>query len=157
MMTILCSACSLGLRVNGDPEEAYHLVGPGSCYWPDKYTCFQCEGRAHGMPEQQVDLTILARMTVIDVSPQEAFAALNGMGVPTEKSCTKEDLNELFDVHRVKRVIGRNIVGTTRCIVDALELDDGTKVYLDASTEGATAYRVTRPHSYVKQLENDNG
>jgi hypothetical protein len=55
----------------------------------------------------------------------------------------------------VKRVHGKDIQGTSRSIIDFLELGDGSKVYLAASAEGATVYRVAKPISYVEEVSRD--
>jgi len=150
MILIVCLPCACALRVSGDPVEIRSLVGVGSDV---ACLCYNCQNKAERLLESQIDPLLLVQLQITDVSPQEAFAAIHGLGLPTERSCTKEDITELFAQQPVKRVQARNIEGTPRCIVDYIELADGTRLYLDASALGATVYRITRPISYVKKFD----
>lgn len=152
MILILCLPCAFAMRVNGDPEEILPLVGPRSEYWPNKFTCPRCEKPAEGQLEAHVGGPALSRMEVVDLTAQEAIAAMHGLGLPVERACTIEEVQELLSEKKFKVARGTNIRGTTRCILDHLVLEDGTRIYLGASAEGATVYRITRPHSYVESL-----
>jgi hypothetical protein len=92
-------------------------------------------------------------MSIQESTPQEAFAAFNGLGFPDEHHCSLETAQALLKEHPVRRIIGTNVKGAERTIIDALELWDGTKVYFGAGAGGAVIYRITRPVSYTKQLE----
>lgn len=149
---MLCLPCGFGLRVNGDLAEVMSLVGPQSDLWPKGFRCARCGEPIEASLEAQVAGTALARMQITNVTPAEALAASSGLGLPIERACTLEEVHELFQSRGVKRVVGANIQGTQRCILDYLVLSDDTKIYFGASTDGATVYRITRPHSYVESL-----
>lgn len=153
MILMLCLPCGFGLRVNGEPAEVMAVVGPQSDLWPKGFRCARCEAPIEAFLESQVAGAALAQMQITNVTPSEALAASNGLGLPVERACTLEEIHELFQSRGVKRVVGTNIPGTQRCILDYLVLNDETKIYFGASTDGATVYRITRPHSYVESLE----
>ena len=162
MIVVTCLACELLIRVMPEGEssdELEHLVGSRSDFWPDKYPCPRCGKNGQGLPEREVDTRVYQVMELRDVTPKEAFAIFNGMGFPDEQQCSMETLRTLLLEHPVRRVVGRDVVGMARSIVDHLELWDGSRVYLGAATEGAVVYRITRPVSYTaKQLEaHDSG
>jgi hypothetical protein len=84
------------------------------------------------------------------LTPQEAFVAFAGGGLPEESECSAARVAQLLKGARVKDVTTRHIQGTSRCALDSIELEDGTKLYLGASTHGASVYRVQAPHSYTR-------
>lgn len=158
MIYIVCTNCNTAMRVEAADElELQSLVGDLSDFYPDKYPCTRtgCKSMGRLFGPTDISQRAMAQLTIIDVTPQEAFAALNGLGFPKERSCYLEDVRAMLQVG-VKRVVGRDIPGTTRCIIDHFELNDGTVVHLGASSEGATVYRVTRPPAYVKGVENSD-
>jgi hypothetical protein len=60
-------------------------------------------------------------------------------------------VEKLLQERPVRRVIGRNVLGVERTVIDALELTDGTKVHFGSSAEGAVIYRVTQPAAYTRK------
>lgn len=90
------------------------------------------------------------KLDIVDVSPQEAYAAVNGLGMPVEKECSAAAVSQLLVEKRVVRVSASQIRGSHRCVLDFLELEDGTRVYIGSSAYGATVYRVAPKHSYVE-------
>lgn len=158
MIFIACLSCHLTLQVEGDNSEVNTLVGTASEYWPTGYTCSDCGKPARGLLAQEISAQAASKLRVVCVTPQEAFAALNGLGLPEERSCQLQDVQDLLSSVGIRSIRGKNIRGATHCVVDYLELKDGSKVYLGPSMEGAVIYRITRPHSYVKeQFGDDNG
>lgn len=158
MMLVVCLHCALVVRVMPasvldavSTDELDSLVGTKSSFWPDKYPCPACEVLCTGMRENEADARVLQLMTVRDVTPQEAFAAFNGLGFPEEQRCALATVQELLRAHPVRRVIGKDIAQAGRVVVDALELWDGTKIHLGAGVEGAIVYRIVPPHSYAKE------
>ena len=152
MIFVVCAICKTGLRISpGEVGESEGLFGRQSDYYPNSYPCFRCE-----MPIAQfipaVDSKSLQSIELFDVTPKEAFAAMNGLGIPGEQDCSATAVQQLFEVQQVKRVQTRPIRNSHRCIVDHIELGDGTKVYLGSSAMGATVYRVAKPHSYAEQV-----
>ena len=150
MILIVCGECRCALRVTGDLEEAHFLVGQKSDLWPGKFECFRCAGPATGVMELEFESKI--PMDLVEVSPQEALMAATGFGLPSERMCDKLTLNELLQAQPVRRVAGKDIVGSSRIVVDFIELTDGSRVYLGSSNEGAVVYKITRPHSYSEAV-----
>ena len=153
MILIVCENCSLCMRVMGPAEEIVYLVGEKSEYWPDKYPCPTCEKMCKGVPELLSDPRALSVMNLVEVNPQEAFAALNGLGLPKETNCTAEVVGALLLEQPIRRIKAANVWGANRCIIDHFELWDGTRVYLGAGGEGAVVYRIVRPQSYVEKAD----
>jgi hypothetical protein len=151
MILIICPKCRCGLRVTGEHEEVHSLVGQASDFWPNKFECYRCGKPAAGVMELEFESKL--PIDLIEVNPQEAFAAVQGFGLPSERMCDKLTLNELLEEQRVTKVVGKDIVGSQRVMVDYLELADGSRIYLGSSNEGAVVYKITRPHSYVEALK----
>jgi hypothetical protein len=106
------------------------------------------------MKEVDIEPGVLALLEVIDLSPKEAFMALNGLGLPPEQHCNLASVTLLLRETPIRLVRGVDIPGTERCMIDHLELWDGTKVYLGASSHGAVVYRVAPPFSYAKMVDH---
>lgn len=154
MITVVCTVCNAALRVTGDMSEVDMLVGTRSEFWPDRYICFACGQPARSFLSPEVSAAVLAQLHIVDVNAQEAFAALNGLGVPDERTCCEEVVLPLFERQGIK-VKGRQIRGARRYCVDELEFPDGTRLYLGASPQGALIYRVTKAHSYVEASDGN--
>lgn len=158
MIYIVCSSCNKGLRISGgdlrgDVSEAMSLFGPGSDMYPDAYPCFSCNEPAEFVAAADSDA--LLNLELFEVTPQEAMAALNGLGLPAEQDCSATAVQQALLSSPVKKVSARPIRNSHRSILDCIELEDGTKVYLGSSAYGATAYRISKPHSYAKGLQHD--
>lgn len=151
MILILCPRCKCALRVIGDMAEAHSLVGPGSEFWPDKFSCYKCERSAQGFLEAEVSIRV--EMDIKEVSPQEAYAAIHGLGIMAERDVDKLVVEALMREHPVRRVSCKDIFGGNRVMVDHIELWDGTRLHFGSSNEGAVIYRITRPHTYVDQVK----
>jgi hypothetical protein len=155
MIIIACTSCSFAMRVEASSEmEISGLVGDLSEFYPDKYPCpgEGCKEMARAFAPGEISLRAAEQLKIIEVTAPEAFAALYGLGLPKERSCYLDEVRAMFSVG-VKKLAGKDLPGTTRCMIDHIELNDGTKVYLGASAEGATIYRVTRQVSYVENVE----
>lgn len=162
MILILCSSllCRTVVRVMAaDPVQTDMLVGPGSQYWPNKFTCPRCDGPAVGHKEGEIDPNNFRNFTLIELEAEEMFRALNGLGLPEEQNCHVEVLLEVFGKQKVKNVAGYNIPGSNRFCIEWLEMEDGTKLYFGASAHGATIYRIVNKTSAVKKVleETDVG
>jgi hypothetical protein len=153
VILIVCRKCGCGLRISpgqvGDVSESENLFGRGSTLYPDKYPCFRCEQPSEFVPAAEAEA--LRAIELFDVTPQEALAAMNGLGLPSEQDCSASAVVELF-TKPVRRVHARPIRNSHRCLLDHIEFEDGTKLYLGSSAHGATVYRIARPHSYVKEV-----
>jgi len=149
MISIVCTDCKKALNVVGEMSEVDQLVGQRSEYWPNKYTCFSCGGVATGFLTPQISAAALGELDIYDVTVQEAFAALNGLGIPEERVCCADVIVPMLTALGLK-VKGKEYRGMTRYFLDELELPDGTKFHFGASPQGAAIYRITKPHSYRK-------
>jgi len=151
-MIIVCLKCSVGIRIiSEDLKEMELLVGTKSEYWPNQYPCYKCGKMASGVHEAEISADASRALSIIDLSVHETYAALNGLGVPSEQTCCREVLEQLLESSGIK-LHGRQLRGQTRFIVDRLELADGTMLYFGASSQGAAIYRIVKPHHYTKQL-----
>ena len=157
MLIVPCFNCYTAVRVMGEPTHVGQLVGESSEFWPKGYRCVSCDKRCDGMAEVDVEGAVLQRMKVRELSAEEMLAAQHGLGTPDEMLCDGATVRELFK-QPVKKIHGYDIKGTTRFCIDALELEDGTKVHLGSSPSGAVVYRISRPISYTQRaLEEGNG
>lgn len=164
MIVVACLPCARAVRVMpafaGDPGSAQQLdqlVGRRSDFWPDKFPCPWCGKWATGMLEHEADTRVLQVMSLQDLTPDEAFAAFNGLGFPDEQRCSLESVQALLLESPVRKVLGKSVSGMERTIIDALELWDGSKVYFGAGAEGAVVYRITRPVSYTAKVLKESG
>lgn len=155
MILIACTHCRKALRVTGELDELEPLVGQRSEYWPDKYPCYCCGGTAAGFLVPEISEAAHASLSITDVTPQEAFAALNGLGLPDERTCCAEVVEPFFEKQGIK-VHGFQPRGTMRYLVSELEFPDGTKMFFGTSPQGALIYRITKKHSYLKAVEQSN-
>ena len=94
------------------------------------------------------------KWAIIDLSPHEAHLAMEGMGIPAERECAAEIVRKLFQEQRVRDVVVRPVSNTGKSVLDAVHFDDGTALFLCASSHGAQVYRIRKPHSYVKEIDN---
>jgi hypothetical protein len=148
-------SCYTAVRVIDDPAQTESLVGQGSEFWPDKYTCVSCTASCEAIAEHDADPEALARMKVRDLTAAELYAALLGLGTPDEMVCDGTTVRELFATKPVKRVHGKDLPNTTRFLLETIELEDGTKLHFGAGAQGAIVYRITRPVSYTKKVLAD--
>lgn len=153
MILVFCSDCHHMVRIMGVPEEVDTLVGSSSPFWPDKFPCVYCSKHGPGFKEHEVDESLIYLSSVMDLTPQEAFLAFNGMGLPRERSCSGEVVQELFTTP-VRRAVGKDSK-TGRFVLEHLEFWDGTKMYFGAAPDGAIVYRIARPHSYTREALNE--
>lgn len=150
MIIIACLKCSTALRTSGDVAEVHTLIGQGCEWYPNKYPCPTdgCPGPAEYC--QAIDSSAFSALHVHDVTPQEAFAALEGLGLPPERDCGETAVRLALE----KKIVSagtRQLHGVNRCVVEWLEFEDGTRLHLAASAEGAVAYRLSKPFSYVEK------
>ncbi len=150
MVYLVCQECRTGLHISpGEPGELESLfeVDPRGLGMK-AYPCFRCE-----LEQAALTMEFPEGMVLFDVNPSEAFAAINGLGVPGEQECNGTAVADVLLERRVKHVTTRMIRNSHRCILDNIEFDDGTKMYFGASAGGATVYRIAPKHSYVKEVE----
>jgi hypothetical protein len=159
MIVVACLACGFAIRVMptkvADPhsvQEVHQMVGKYSDLWPNKFLCPRCNNPARGLLEREIDPKAMALLEVRDLTAHEALAAFNGLGLPEEQKCSFDAVSKLLLEQPVRNIIGTDVVGQARTIIDSLELMDGTRVYFGAGAEGACIYRITRPISYAERL-----
>lgn len=146
-MNLACSDCKMVWRTMTDTP----LIWRGSEWWPDKYVCPRCEGRhCRVCPSESIP----SDYSIHDLEPEELYAALHGMGLPSEMLCDGATVRELLANHKIEQVVGFDVPNTTRFIIHVLVLDNGTRIHLGASPSGAVVYRISRRHSYVKEVLN---
>lgn len=140
---VFCNWCGCTLRVLDKlSEKDEQLVGQTSEFWPDKYKCTKCGADATGCPEQEVP-RFMQSAAIVDLTAQELYAALVGMGLPKEAECTLTNVAALLGKVGVK-IVGKDVPNTGRCTLDYLEFPDGSLLYLGASSHGAVVYRLIR-------------
>ena len=161
MIVVTCPDCSLAIRVMpthaAQPaaiRELRELVGDKSEFWPNKFPCPRCEKECVGLSESLVDDRVYALLTLRDLTPAEAFAAFKGMGLPEEQRCSMAAVSELFKEQPVRKIIGSDVEGQERIVLDTIELWDGTKVHFGASPAGAVIYRIVRPPCLAMKVED---
>lgn len=153
MIVVCCHNCMLALRVIGEPLEVHSLVGQNSDFWPNKYTCPRCLfTSAVGCVESALSGDQLNEFELMDLSAHELFAALNGLGLPDEQECSLETVTALLKEHHVKRVVGADVLQTSRCVLFMLELANGTRLHFGSGPEGAVIYRNVPPQSYAEKI-----
>lgn len=150
-MIIACTSCSSAIRVQAEEHSAQVLVGNKSDFWPDKYPCYRCGAHVAALMDPEISAEALVALDIVDLTPDETFSALMGLGVPEEQTCCAEVVVPLFEKYGLS-VKGRQVRNAMRYCLEYIEFPDGTRLHLAASPQGATAYRVVKPHSYVKGL-----
>lgn len=156
MIYIVCKTCKRGLRVaSTTPGEVSALLGPGSEYHPDKYPCYLC-GESHGVFAAFMDASAAATLDLVDVNPQEALAAMHGLGLPAEQDCSAAAVQQLLEGKKIHRVRTQTIRNSHRCVIEFIELEEGVRVYFGASTHGATIYRVSKVVSYADRVQPED-
>lgn len=131
---LLCHRCAAGISLIGDNLSVLEGV---------ELRCPSCG--SHNMQrhlQEDVDPTILSRSSIRSHTPEEALMALEGIGYPDEQQCDADTVRRLLGTSGVL-VSVKDVAGTSRSVVDFLELPSGTRIYLGSSAHGAIAYRVT--------------
>lgn len=152
MIIIACKDCGTAVRVTGEHEELSHLLGEQNPDWyPSKYPCptALCRGKAEFM--EGIEPAALRLLNVYDLTPHEAFAAFNGLGLPEERDCGPTAVKDALMRSGIKDVDVRLIRGSNRSVIYNLTLKDGTILYLGSSPFGATVYRMSGLQSAVKR------
>jgi len=158
MRMVICTNCKLGLRIIEKNEaEGRFLIGEESDFRASGYNCPRCGARAAHLFEQNVDPDVLHVLELIEVTAQEAVAALHGLGFPSERQCSEETVIDILQRKKIKSVIGRTIVGRKRYCIDKIIFKDGTIMHFCASSFGAAVYRITPPRAYTEKVLDEAG
>jgi rubredoxin len=155
-LVVTCEGCGSIYRVmqQHDGADVDLIVGEHSEFWPNKYTCPRCGARAAGAHEDALPRGFQT-VSIIDLTAEELLAALYALGLPEERKTALADVQGRLTKNWIAHVVGHDVAQTGRCCIDYLEMADGTKIYLGASTHGAVVYRVVSPASYVKRVEEE--
>lgn len=154
MIIIVWPGTKLAIRTVGEFDEVEHLLGPKSEWYPDKYPHPDPEVKELGSFQNAIDARAMPELDLHDVTPQEAFAALSGLGLPNERDCGTTAVERVFESQGVKKVHMRQVNRANRTIIDSIEFDDGTRMFLASSPVGAVVYRISKPR---RCLEAANG
>jgi hypothetical protein len=146
-LIVHCQGCGALYRCFGDTG----LVGEGSSWWPTDYVCPMCQGNAVGMHEEDLPRAMQTAL-IKDLLPEELFAALHGMGMPEDRHATADSVKDMLLTKKITSVLLTDVKNTERCVIDKVVFEDGTKLYLGASTLGAVVYRVTAPVKYSERV-----
>lgn len=149
MIAIVCTSCKHCIHVIGEMSEVDLLVGQRSDFWPDKYKCWACGKYMEGFLAPEISYAVLNELFIYELSPNETFAALMGLGLPEERAVDADTILELFEKVGLK-VKGKAYRGQSRYFIDEIEFPNGMKLHLGASPQGAAVYRITKPHSYTR-------
>jgi hypothetical protein len=127
-----------------------HLFGEKSDWYPDKFPCpwVNCDGKGELLTSIQPEA--LAALSVHELTPQEAYVAFNGLGLPEEQDCGPTAVQVAFN-KLVKKVNVALLKGTNRSIVNWIEFEDGTRLFLGATAAGAIVYRIAKPRSFTQE------
>lgn len=153
MLLVVCKACAAVYRIDTgsvDPVEAQSLVGMRSDWWPNRYPCVLCGGMAE--MADSIDPAALAAMAKYDLTPQEAFAAFNGLGLPDEQDCGPAAVKEVLQSSGVKDVVVEQLRGSNRSILRRIVMEDGRTLHLASGAMGALVYRISKPRSHVQEM-----
>jgi hypothetical protein len=151
MLTIVCSMqeCRTGLRIDGELEVMESLF-LRSDWHPDNYPCPRC-GAPSSMIES-ISPMALQHLQMSDLSPQEAYAAFNGLGLPDEHDCGPTAVEQLLLNQKVVKVDAKLIKGSHRSVLRSIEFDNGTRMYLSSSPFGSTVYRIAPKRSFTEEV-----
>lgn len=130
---LLCHRCAAGISLIGDNRSVLEGV---TLRCPN---C--CSERVHRHLQEEVDPAILSKSSIRPLTPEEALMALEGIGYPEEQHCDADTVRRLLQTVGVT-VSVKDVEGTSRSVVDFLELPSGTRLYLGSSAHGAVVYRV---------------
>jgi hypothetical protein len=146
----LVCACGIALRINGDAQEVNYLLGEQSSWYPDKYVC---PGVACGAAMHYAEsVEGLENLDLHDLTAGEAYAAMHGLGLPSERACGAAEVRDLLTGAQILGVDCAQIIGSTRTVLRSIKLAGGKTVYLGSGPEGAIAYRIAAPRSYTQEV-----
>lgn len=156
MITLACLTCHLALRTSGDFNEVEHLIGSKCDWYPNRYPCPRsgCNGRM--TLSDVIESKSLSLLEVHELSPQECFQALNGLGLPKERSCTEADVFRAMVNQKVLSIDMRSVSNTARAVIHSILLENGNRIYFGSSPQGAMVYRIAPPRSVVQELFDEH-
>lgn len=156
MITLACLTCHIALRTSSENyEELDFLVGMNSEWYPDRYPCPRsgCQGKM--TLTDTIAAHELELLEIHDLTPQEAFQAIQGMGLPGEKDCNVENVRQFF-MSPIREVDVSPLPGTDRSIVRSLTAADGTRLFLGSSPFGVVVYRIAPPRRITQEILDES-
>lgn len=150
MIFLVCS-CGLTLRATGEHSELDSLIGPSSDWYPNKYPCARMDCKGPMSFVEQLASEDLPKLEVIDLTVQEVFSALHGLGLPNERDCGEAALRGMSG-KLLEAIDAAQIRGSNRSVVYSFKFADGTRLFLGGGAEGAVAYRIAKPRSFANEV-----
>jgi len=152
MIYFVCNHCRLALRTVGDQQEILSLLGAGTEWFPNKYPC--PSNGCSGMMQlaEAIESTTLALLELHDLAPIECYQAFYGLGLPEERECGPDALAKVVKGRSIAQLHTEGVHNDRRTVLRWIALDDGTKIYLGSSPQGAMIYRIAPPRSVVNEV-----
>lgn len=135
-MVIVCPRCGLAIQV---------LEPAGMLDLHAIYECPECLGDAVSKSESEVPPELLASPRIFVLQADEAFAALHGAGLRSQKQADPESVRKACVGKTIRSVRVEPIPNLARCLLTRIEFEDGSMVFLSAGTYGPTVHRLLPP------------
>jgi hypothetical protein len=148
VIAIVCIACKKGIAItpgeDGEVEALFFSEGRVA----RELACPSCQATAL----THEDVSHLTADSYRELTAMEAHAAFSGLGFPGEADCGSSALEAALINKTIVGAVVRPIRGSHRCVLQQLQLSDGTSIFLSSSVQGAIVYRIARPESYVTEV-----
>jgi len=142
-MNTVCRKCGSAVNVVGDAIRTKDLLG--RALWGEQdLPCVRCDGKCERFPGSSED------PGASDLSPEEYFRALHGMGMPDEALCTPEMVAALLR-DGVVDIVAEERSGRT--LLRKIITRGGLHIHFWVSTEGAIAYKITKGGHDVQSVD----
>lgn len=152
MITLACLECHLALRTSGEPVEVDFLVGMRSDWYPDRYPCPRSGCKGTMTLTDVIESKVLPLLEVHDLTPQECFQALKGMGLPEEKQATIDVIVKCLEGKKIVSFEAEPVANSPRTVIRSILMEGGVRLYLGSSPQGATVYRIANSRSHVSEV-----
>ena len=148
MIYIVWPKSRLVIRVTGRDDRIAELAGDESHWYPDQYPNPVRDQYELGSVAEAADASALGNVELKELSAEEAFVALSGLGFPEERDCRPCAVRQQF-ASAVRRIEAEPLPGTNRTLIRSIVFDEGSELFLGAAPEGAIAYRLSKHHRAV--------
>lgn len=146
-MLTICTTCLMAVRLLGkSPEDVAEM-------FPNQELKCSCGTAFEFLFENEVEARVFPKLRIVDLTLEEFFLYLEGMGLPEERLCSEEEVQKVFSTKKIKKVAVHTILNTTKSHIDHFVFEDGTKLYLGSSKHGAVVYRIAPPPNYVERVD----
>ena len=143
-MITLCS-CGAVVRVSGQLQDVARVLGPGSSFYPNRYSCPRCQKNQAVYVEKPGPEMLMGELGVylFELPLDDALRLHMGLGLPDE--CH-------VDEAAVAAALQSGVAGweletddqSGRPYVKTLQVSDGRTLYFGAGPLGAVIYRIAR-------------